>query len=339
MPVFRRLLVACAEARWWVIALAGAVHVMVTWAGLSLLGEAALTGRDFGYYYLTTVTTVGYGDLGPGTTAGRWFVGVWLMVGGIALFTAVLGKAISAVTSTWRRRVEGYGDYAGLKGHTVVIGHEPGRTKRLIAELKADDGLAGGTDDADVVLVATEESLEAGVPASEVRLVRTRRLADVAALRRAGLAGAERVLVYAEDDDVTLAACLAVSSVGSEAHTVAYFDDAGTAALARHHCPRLETVSSSSEDLVVRATRDPGASAVLSALVSATDSEGSLYSSKGTALGAPCTVAAAQDRLRGERATLLAVRAPGASPALCLGPDDPVGEADTVFYVAQRRVG
>ena len=339
MPIFRRLLVAAAEARWWVIALAGAVHVAVTWVGLAALGETALTGDAFGYYYLTTVTTVGYGDLGPSSVAGRWFVSLWLMVGGIALFTAVLGKAISAVTERWRRRVAGYGSYDDMTGHTVIIGHEPARTARLIAELRADDGAAGGTDEADIVLVATAESLEDGAPKNDARMVRTRRLADVSALRRAGLTGAERVLIYAEDDDVTLAACLAVSSVGSKAHTVAYFDDAGTAALARHHCPHLETVSSSAEDLVVRATRDPGASAVLSALVSATDDAGSLYSTKGAALGAPCGVAAAQDRLRGEHATLLAVAAPGAPPTLCFGPDAEIGADDTVFYVAKRRVG
>ena len=338
MPIFRRLLVACAEARWWVIALAALVHVAVTWIGLALLGETALTGAAFGYYYLTTVTTVGYGDLSPESVAGGWFVGTWVMIGGIAVFTAVLGKAISGVTDRWRRRVSGHGSYAGLTGHTVVIGHEPGRTARLVAELKADDGAEGGTDDADIVVVATAESLEDGLPMADVRLVRTRRLADVESLRRAGLEGADRVLIYAEDDDVTLAACLAVSSVGADAHTVAYFDDAGTAALARHHCPRLETVSSSSEDLVVRATRDPGASAVLSTLVSATDDTGSLYSSKGSVVGAPCTVGATQGRLRAQRATLLAVAPPGGAPVMCMDADHPVGADDTVFYVARKRV-
>ena len=340
MPViFRRLLVATAEARWWVIALAALVHVAVTWIGLSALSETALTGDAFGYYYLTTVTTVGYGDLSPESPAGRWFAGLWLMVGGIALFTAVLGKAISGVTNLWRRRVEGYGDYAQMTGHTVIIGHEPGRTARLVAELRADDGAAGGTDEAEIVLVATAESLESGAPKDEARLVRTRRLADVASLRRAGIEGADRVVVYAGDDDVTLAACLAVSSVGGHAHTVAYFDDAQTAALARHHCPDLETVSSSAEDLVVRATRDPGASAVLSALVSATDEAGSIYSAGGDAFGAPVTVAALQERLRADRATLLAVAADGEPPALCLEAGREVGREDRVFYVARRRVG
>ena len=339
MPIFlRRVLVAALEARWWVIALAGAIHVAVTWIGLSVMGEAALTGADFGYYYLTTVTTVGYGDLSPQTAPGRWFAGLWLMIGGIALFTAVLGKAISGATAAWRRRVDGDGNYAKLTGHTVLIGHEPGRTARLITELRADDGRAGGTDEADIVLVATTESLDDALPRAEVRLVRTRRLADVDALGRAGLTGAARVLIYAEDDDVTLAACLAVSSVGADAHTVAYFEDAGTAALARAHCPRLETVSSPAENLVVHATRDPGTSAVLAALVTAADDKGSIWSVAGKALGAPLAVGALQDRLRGERATLLAVSPPGEEPILCLGAGQEIDPADTVFYVAKKRV-
>ncbi len=335
MPIIlRRLVIATIEAKWWVIALAAALHIVVTWIGLVLLGEEALTGEAFGYYYLTTVTTVGYGDLSPVSEAGRWFAAVWLMVGGIALFTTVLAKVLGAVSAAWRRRVEGYGDYTKLKGHTILVGHEEGRTERLIAELRADDGRAGGTDEADIVLITAAEAK----PLEDVRMVRTQRLADAAALRRAGIEGAERVLVYAEDDDVTLAACLAVASLNPEAHAVAYFDDAETAALARHHCPKLETVFSPAEDLVVRATRDPGASSVLSALVSATDEAGSLYSASGEALGAPCSVGAAQEHLRAQRATLLAISRKGEAPILCMGGDESIRPEDTVFYVAKKRI-
>ncbi len=40
------------------------------------------------WWAVTTVTTVGYGDMVPGTTAGR-IAGIVLMVGGVGLFTAV----------------------------------------------------------------------------------------------------------------------------------------------------------------------------------------------------------------------------------------------------------
>ncbi|MBB4659755.1 potassium channel family protein [Parvularcula dongshanensis] len=334
MPIIlRRLVIATIEAHGWVMTLAAAVHIGVTWLVLRLLGETALTGEAFGYYYLTTVTTVGYGDLSPEGTAARWFAGLWLMVGGIALFTTVLAKVLGTVSAAWRRRMEGYGDHGQLEGHTVLIGYEPGRTKRLIAELRADDGAAGGTDDAEMVVVSTSE---AKLP-EDVRLVRTERLADTDALKRAGLESADRIIIYADSDDVTLAACLASAAVNGEAHTVAYFKDGDTAALARHHCPHLETVTSPSEELVVRAARDPGASAVLMALVSATDEAGALYSTKGERVGAPTTAARVTDFLRDKGATLLALQ-DGGAPALCFGPEQDVAVDTVVFYVARSRV-
>ena len=334
MPVFlRRFLTAAVEARWWVLGVLLAVHVAISWLGLRLLGEGDLTASAFGYYYLTTVTTVGYGDLSPGSDAGRWFAALWLMVGGIALFTAVLGKAIGSASGAWRRRMEGGGDYHRLTGATIAIGYEAGRTERLIAELQADDGRAGGTDEAPIVVVATDAPrLPEGV-----RLVRTDRLSDVDALRRAGIEQAGRVVIHAEDDDATLAACLGAAAAAQGAHIVAYFDDEDTAALARHHCPHVETVTSAAEELLVRAAADPGASAVLTSLVSATSDEGALYSARGAALGAPTTAGALAERLRRDRASLLAIKGEGA-PALCFGADDAVTADHIIFYVAKGRV-
>lgn len=334
MPVFlRRFLTAAVEARWWVLGAILAFHVVVTWAVLAALGEVALTGDAFPYYYVTTVSTVGYGDLSPETVPGRWFVSLWLMLGGIALFTAVLGKAIASVSGAWRRRLEGFGDHSRLSGATVVIGYEAGRTERLIEELRADDGREGGADDAPIVVVA---SSEARLPEG-VRLVRTERLSEAGALRRAGIAGAARVIVHAEDDDATLAACLGAAAANGDAHTVAYFADAETARLAKHHCPHLETVTSASADMLVRAASDPGASAVLSALVSATDAAGALFSVPGSKVGAPTTAGALQDMLRAKDATLLAL-SEGGKPKLCFGPDEAVSADTCVFYVAMKRV-
>ena len=329
----RRFLNAAVEARWWVIGSLLAAHVLVSWAGLALLGERDLTGSAFGYYYLTTVTTVGYGDLSPGSQAGRWFAAVWLMVGGIALFTAVLGKAIGSASGAWRRRMEGGGDYSRLAGATVAIGYEAGRTERLIEELRADDGRAGGTDEAPIIVVATDAPrLPDGV-----RLVRTDRLSDVDALRRAGIEQAGRVVIHAEDDDATLAACLGAAAAAQGAHIVAYFDDDDTAALARHHCPLVETVTSAAEELLVRAAADPGASSVLTAIVSATSSEGALYSVPARDLGAPTTTGALAAALRERRASLIAL-SEGGAPLLCFGPDEQVTADHTVFYVAKGRV-
>ena len=330
MPIIlKRLLTAVVETRWWVLAFFTGLHLFIAWAVLAALGEAALTNSDFFYYYLTTVTTVGYGDLSPQTLGGKWFAGLWLMAGGIALFTTVLAKIIGMVSGFWRLRLEGYGNYEKVTDATVIIGHEPGRTEKLIAELQAD-----GNDDAPVIVVTVKE---AKLPEG-VRLVRAARLTDTNALVRAGIKNAARVVVFADNDDLSLSACLAASSLNPDTHMVAYFNDGDTAALARAHCKALETVSANAEELVMRATRDPGASAVLSALVSAADEDGAMFSVQADALGAPLSVTEAQNKLRADRATLMAIQGADGTPRLCMAGDDVIDVGMRVFYVARRRL-
>lgn len=328
--LLKRLLSAVVETRWWFLLAATLGHIFIGWAVLAALGETDLVGDAYLYYYLTTVTTVGYGDLSPSTEAGRLFGALWLMVGGIGLFTTVLTKIIGAVGSFWRRRLDGYGDYSDLVGATIIIGHRDGRTARLIEEMQADQGR-----DVPVVVVTSKE--KATVP-DDVRLVRTLRLTDNDSLVRAGIKHAGRVVVFADDDDLSLSACLAASSANPDVHMVAFFLDADTAGLARAHCQNLETVTANAEELVMRATTDPGSSAVLSTLVSAADNDGALFGVTAAALGAPLSVAAAQEWLRAESASLVAVAPAGAKPMLCMAGEDVIAADATVFYVARKRL-
>ena len=73
-------------------ALVGA-HLLLSWLGFAAADEDKLSDfQTFWYFYAVTVTTIGYGDFTPGTTAGRLVTVFWVMPGGIALFTAVIAK-------------------------------------------------------------------------------------------------------------------------------------------------------------------------------------------------------------------------------------------------------
>ena len=329
MVIFlRRFMQAAVEARWWFILAFGALHLLISWMGLSLLGEDNLVGQDFLYYYLTTVTTVGYGDLSPETSPGRVFSALFIMIGGIAVFTAVLGKLIALVSAGWRRNLDGFGDYSELSGAIVVIGFREGKTERLINEFLADDTKN------DIVLVTTKEPS----PIRDIRQVRADKLTDLGALRRAGTAKASRVVVFAEDDDLTLSACLAAEAVNENCHMTAFFNDPQTAELAKLHVEHLEPVVAAAEELLVRATRDPGASRVLSTLVSATDQRGALFSVTADQIGNHLTVETAQANLRQKLASLLAIETEGGEISLCFDGAQPIGGKATLFYVAERRL-
>lgn len=60
------------------------------------------------WWAIQTVTTVGYGDIVPGSTAGK-VIGSFLMLGGLSLFAVVTGTITSAFV-TQRQREGAMGD-------------------------------------------------------------------------------------------------------------------------------------------------------------------------------------------------------------------------------------
>ena len=97
---WQRIYYAIATLRWSVLIAVIVLHALLSYFVLVVTGETALIS-DFlvyFYYYTTTATTVGYGDLSPQTAAGRTAAAIIILPGAIALFTAVLGKAVTRVS-------------------------------------------------------------------------------------------------------------------------------------------------------------------------------------------------------------------------------------------------
>jgi hypothetical protein len=58
------------------------------------------------WWAIQTVTTVGYGDVVPGSTAGK-VIASFLMLGGLSLFAVVTGAITSAFVAQAQRRMAG----------------------------------------------------------------------------------------------------------------------------------------------------------------------------------------------------------------------------------------
>jgi len=323
---WRRLYLAASELHPGVLAALLLCHMALSWLLLAWAGEADLLAPSaFLYWYGTTASTVGYGDLSPKSAAGRLIVAFFVMPGAIALFTTAIARAFAGLSDRWRRRRLGLGNYRRMAGHIVLVGYDADRTPRMIGEIVAD---APGQD---IVLLATEPLV---ADAATHRFVHATQLTAPGDLARAGIADAARIVVYAPSDAETLAATLAVTAMNRGGHIVCFLRDRDTARLLAAHCPEVEVVMTPTVELVIKALSDPGSSRLIAQLASHTDDGGTLYA---TVAPVAESFDAAAARLRRSGAVLVAsCGAEGNCPVF--DPDVAVQAGDRLFYVARTRI-
>lgn len=330
--LFDRAFHAMADLHWTLLFALILLHALLTWLLLAIAGEDKLHGvADFLYWYATTAYTVGYGDLSPQTDAGRLITALWVFPGAIAAFTTIVAKVLAAIGEVWRVRRAGKGDYSGMTASIVLIGYHPARTSKMIDELCADL-----SPDQTLVLL-TRQTLTDFDP--RIRYVQTESLTSTAALTRAGVPDASRILIFTDSDSDTLSATLAATALApASAHVVSYFEDEDHARLIDQHCPAVEVILAAGPQLVARACKDPGASQVISALTSHLD-EGATLFSLSWPDRQPRTFSDLARALLDRGATLLAIQ-PSRDTVPMFNPPGhrPVGPGDRVFYVARSRV-
>ncbi len=202
-------------------------------AGYMLLEGFGLV--DALYMTVTTLTTVGFGEIHPLGTRGRIFTLSLLVVGFVAVFT-LLAVATSALASgqigrsftrrTMRRRIE------ALKGHYVVCAF--GRVGRAAVEELEQQG-------AEVVVVEVDTSLEPDLIAADVPYILDDPTREEV-LEQAGLGRAKALLCAVDSDAVNVYITL----------------------LARARNPDLFIIARASSPQSVEALRRAGADRVIS---------------------------------------------------------------------------
>lgn len=137
IPIFRRLILNFIRMNnvmlfSWTLALIG-ISSFLMW----LIEPETFTSPFVGLWWtMTTLTTVGYGDVSPSTVFGRIYA-MLLFIAGIGLIGVVIGKLVDALTVFSRKRVEGRLDFPG-HDHLIFIGW--GRnTAFALKELESSD--------------------------------------------------------------------------------------------------------------------------------------------------------------------------------------------------------
>ena len=239
------------------------LHFSLSWGLMYLSGEEELIAPGvWFYYFITTATTVGYGDFSPVTTLGRIVASLLVMPGAVVIFAGFLGKLSSMFVSLWRKDMQGRGDYSRHENHIVILGWNPDRTPRMIELIFGDTR----REDRSVILCTTME-MDNPFP-GKIDFVRADDLNDPELHQRAAVQAADRIIIDRAGDDRTLASCLSIAATDTRAHIVAWFERENMADLLKSHCPQVECQTSISMEMLVRSAQDPGSSRIQSQLLS-----------------------------------------------------------------------
>jgi voltage-gated potassium channel len=183
-------------------------------------GSVLHNPSDVLWWFFVTITTVGYGDIIPASTYGRFLAGVPTMFVGIGLMGILIAKIADSVYETLRRAKMGYTSY-NLKDHLVIIGYLPEYTLEILDQIR----VFGRWKPGQIVLVADIDQAE-DCPLENVHYVRGR-LTDQNTLLRASVHKAQTVLIYGRNDSESVSCSVLVKDLLcgrlDEAHIVAVF--------------------------------------------------------------------------------------------------------------------
>ncbi|WP_102026728.1 potassium channel family protein [Salirhabdus sp. Marseille-P4669] len=168
------------------------------------------------WWVMTTVTTVGYGDFSPVTTAGR-ILAIFLYIVGIGLIGVVIGKVVDAFSLFRKKQEEGKIVYKGSK-HYILIGWSK-KAQYALKEMMASDG------EVDIIII---DQLEKAPMLTDHVFYISGEPTTEDTLNRANIREAKAVLIFADDsigdnqlvDGKTFLIASTVEALAPHVHTV-----------------------------------------------------------------------------------------------------------------------
>ncbi len=244
------------EARWQTVVFVIVAYLVLSWVFLALCNEKDLTNlNNYFYWIIVTASTVGYGDLSPTTTAGRYVVSLFIIPFGLSLFALAIGRAAAFFSYHWRRGIKGLRKLH-YENHIVVIGWNGTRTQQLLCLLLRENQYVSVPRN---IVLCVRADVDNPMP-DEVGFVKVDRFNHDADMARASIDKASCIIIDNPEDDLTMTTALYCSGKNPEAHIIAYFADESLGDLLNNHCPNVECMPSVSVEMMAKAAVDPGSS-------------------------------------------------------------------------------
>ena len=247
--------------------------VLYIWAAvwLSCLGDAEVFNNPLEtfWWFVVTVTTVGYGDMSPSTLWGKYIVGIPVIIFGIALYVSVGAKAAEAILNKIAKKRRGEVEYTNLRGQLQIIGYHSrsNRTRDIIDQIFADTN----REDRPVQVFADNDEISETPFDSKVVFSRGK-LNSKECMRFARTDRADCVFIDGKDDAETFMITVAVLKINACAHiVVAVYDMKDGMNSFMDLSDRIECVPAERIPLIVQAIQDPGTTKLVTTLITNDD--------------------------------------------------------------------
>lgn len=244
------------ELRWHSLIVAIALYFVFSWVILALCGETAITAdANFIYWIMVTASTVGYGDLSPATSQGKYATALFVIPFGLSLFGLVIGRIASFVSYQWRKGVQGL-KKLNYQNHILIIGWNGNRTLQLIRLILKE------TEDSNAqqkVALCVKADIENPLP-DKIGFAKTSSFSNAIEMQRASVTSASVIIIDNPEDDMTMTTALFCAQSNPNAHIIAYFKDEQLGNLLKNHCPNIECMPSVAVEMIAKSAMDPGSS-------------------------------------------------------------------------------
>ena len=233
------------------------------YAFMWLFDEQAVL-QSYTWWFVVTVTTVGYGDIAPVSEAGRW-TAIIIMFFGIGAIALLIGKIAEWIILMSEKQHKGLLPLK-VSNHILIMGYRPNKTDRLVQELLADT-----QEDKVLVLCSTTLRRNPFNP-EKVKFVHADELTSEQTLQRACCHCAQKIIILRANDDQSFFTAFAVRQINTFAHMVVFMNNTDHVnkiqALPADHKELNQTILPSAIQMVVQEIQDPQSSLVLQQLMS-----------------------------------------------------------------------
>jgi voltage-gated potassium channel len=212
------------------------------------------------YFFVVTITTVGYGDVVPVTVAGRMIASV-IALGGVGTAAVALGTIFTSIGNFVKRREKGFVDF-DMKGHIVIFGNRGAETAALIQQLITDEQSSG------TPIVLCSFITERNPLPDFIDFVRGE-MTSQDVMTRACVKDAGKIVIHASTDYESISIALAVKEINQTAAIVVRANDPGKEVdIERVDRNRVVCIKAVDVPMIVREIHNPGITQVLENLLS-----------------------------------------------------------------------